>query len=77
MEERRQNYQVLKLNRDLKKIIERRRSLEVKRLKALRPQKIEKDVLNRSELTQAQSGQIIYLPSYSANLAVSTGEAQP
>jgi hypothetical protein len=68
MEERRQNYHILKLNRDLKKIMESRRSLEVKRLNALRPQKIEKEMQNRPALVQAGSEQIIHLPSISANL---------
>lgn len=63
MEERRQSYQLLKLNRDLKKIIETRRNLEVKRLKALRPQKIEKEIQSRTALNQAHSEQIIHLPN--------------
>lgn len=70
MEERRQSYEVLRLNRDLKKTMEKRRNLEVKRLNALRPQKIEKEIQGRTEFGQAQSEQIIYLPTYSAQFSV-------
>lgn len=63
MEERHQSYEILKNNRELKKIIEFRRSLEVKRLKALRPQKIEKEIQTKTTLNQAQSDQIIHLPN--------------
>ncbi len=63
MEERRQNYQVLKLNRELKQAMELRRSLEVKRLSALRPQKIEKEIQSRTAFIQAETDQIIHLPS--------------
>ncbi len=66
MEERHQSYEILKNNRDLKKIMESRRSLEVKRLKALRPQKIEKEIQTRTTLNQAQSNQIIHLPNNSS-----------
>ena len=62
MEERRQNYQVLKLNRELKRNIEQRRSLEVQRLKALRPQKIEKEMETRTAFSRAETSQIIHLP---------------
>lgn len=67
MEERRENYHILQLNRDLKKTMELRRSLEVKRLNALRPQKIEKEIQSRTAFNQADSGQIIHLPSVQLN----------
>ena len=70
MEERRQNYELLKLNRDLKKAIELRRSLEIKRLNALRPQKIEKEIKNRAAFNQAHADQIIYLPTYGSPINV-------
>ena len=63
MEERRQTYHLLKLNKDLKQMIETRRSLEIKRLNALRPQKIEKEIQARTALNQAQSEQIIHMPN--------------
>jgi hypothetical protein len=70
MEERRHNYQVLKLNRELKKTMELRRNLEVKRLSALRPQKIEKEIQSRTAFIQAESDQIIHLPSASPSGSV-------
>ncbi len=63
MEERRQSYHLLQLNKDLKAKIEARRNLEIKRLNALRPQKIEKEIQERTALNQAQSDQIIHMPS--------------
>lgn len=72
MEERRQNYHVLKLNRELKKSMELRRVLEVKRLSALRPQKIEKEIQSRTAFMQAESDQIIHLPSVSSSGATSS-----
>jgi len=67
MEERRQTYYLLQLNKDLKKNIETRRNLEIKRLNALRPQKIEKEIQSRTALNQAQSDQIIHMPSTTLN----------
>lgn len=75
MEERRQSYHVLKLNRELKKSMELRRSLEVRRLNALRPQKIEKEMLNRTAFNQAESEQIIHLPSNQS--AAGTNSLEP
>ncbi len=75
MEERRQSYHVLKLNRELKKTMETRRSLEVKRLNALRPQKIEKEIQTRTALNHASSEQIIHLPSIPVSTSVSSNEA--
>ncbi|MEY4616434.1 MAG: hypothetical protein RJB66_1394 [Pseudomonadota bacterium] len=72
MEERRENYEVLKLNRDLKKAIESRRSLEIQRLTALRPQKIEKELKNRANFNRAGSDQIIHLPTYGSPLNAAT-----
>lgn len=63
MEERRQSYDLLHLNKELKTKIEARRNLEIKRLNALRPQKIEKEIQERTALNQAQSDQIIHMPS--------------
>jgi hypothetical protein len=63
MEELRQSYYLMQLNKDLKKKIEARRSLEIKRLNALRPQKIEKEIQARTALNQAQSDQIIHMPN--------------
>lgn len=68
MEERRENYEVLKLNRELKKAMELRRSLEIKRLNALRPQKIENEMKNKGALNHAESGQIIHLPAFGSPL---------
>lgn len=61
MEERRQSYYLLQLNKELKSMIENRRNLEIKRLNALRPQKIEKEIQSRTALNQAQSEQIIHM----------------
>lgn len=72
MEERRENYEVFKLNRDLKKAIELRRSLEIRRLNALRPQKIEKEIKNRAGFNRAESDQIIHLPTYGSPLNATT-----
>lgn len=63
MEERRQSYHLLQLNKDLKTKIEARRNLEVRRLNALRPQKIEKEIQQRTALNHAQSEQIIHMPN--------------
>lgn len=63
MEERRQSYHLLQLNKDLKTKIEARRNLEVQRLNALRPQKIEKEIQERTALNHAQSEQIIHMPN--------------
>lgn len=63
MEERRQGYYLLQLNKELKTKMEARRVLEIQRLQALRPQKIEKEIQARTALNQAHSDQIIHLPS--------------
>lgn len=75
MEERRQSYAVLKLNRELKKNIEQRRGLEVKLLNALRPQKIEREVQSRTVLNQAESKQIIHLPT--GHIGIDSNSMEP
>lgn len=61
LEERRQGYGILKLNRELKARVEKRRLLEIKRLKALRPQKIEKEIQAKTDFNPAGFHQIIHL----------------
>ncbi len=61
MEERRLGYEILVLNKDLKKSIDQRRVLDVRLAQALRPEKVEQVAARKSTLNKAISGQIIQM----------------
>lgn len=67
MEERRMGYSILKLNREHKEIIEKRRVKEIQLAKVTRPQLLEKVAQSRFTLKKVQASQIIHL----------SGEGQP
>lgn len=69
MEGRRLSYELLILNRELKKTVETRRILELKKLSALRPQKIEKEIQSRTAYSQADASQIVHLPNSNSSLS--------
>ncbi len=61
MEERRMGYSVLKLNREIKKLNDEKRTLAVRLAKVTRPQRVESMAQNRGHLRRAEEGQIIHL----------------
>lgn len=61
MEERRLNYELLKLNKELKKTLEVRRFQEIKLAKATRPERIEKEIQLKTALADPRESQIIHM----------------
>jgi hypothetical protein len=63
MEERRLNYELLKLNKELKKTLEARRFQEIKLAKATRPERIEREIQFKTAFTDPRESQIIHMNS--------------
>jgi hypothetical protein len=63
MEERRLNYELLKLNKELKRALESRRVQEIKLAKATRPERIEKEIQMTTALVDPRESQIIHMNS--------------
>lgn len=63
MEERRLNYELLKLNKEFKKTLEARRFQEIKLAKAIRPERIEREVQLKTALADPRESQIIHMNS--------------
>lgn len=61
MEERRMGYELLKLNRDQRAIIEERRQKSVMLARISRPQNVERVAQSRMALKKLQAHQIIHL----------------
>jgi hypothetical protein len=63
MEERRLNYELLKLNKELKKTLESRRFEEIKLAKATRPERIEREIQLKTAFTDPRESQVIHMNS--------------
>jgi hypothetical protein len=61
MEERRNGYELLLANRELKKVIEEKRSRAIQPSRVSRPQQIERVATSRLTLKKIQNNQIIHL----------------
>jgi hypothetical protein len=61
MEERRNGYELLLANRELKKVIEEKRSRAIQLSRVSRPQQIERVATSRLTLKKIQNNQIIHL----------------
>lgn len=61
MEERRQGYVVLKLNKEHKRFLEEKRTKEIQLAKLTRPQLLEQVAQSKLTLKKVQSNQIIHL----------------
>lgn len=61
MEERRLNYELLKLNKELKKNIEKRRAEEINLARATRPERIEKEVQLKTAFQDPTLTQIVHM----------------
>lgn len=66
MEERRLNYELLKLNKEFKQSLEARRFQEIKLAKATRPERIEREVQLKTALVSPGESQIIHMNSGNA-----------
>lgn len=61
MEERRMGYEILKLTREQRRLVEEKRIKEMKLAKMTRPQQVEKLASSRLTLRKVQASQIIHL----------------
>lgn len=61
MEERRLNYELLKLNKEMKKTLEKRRIEEVTLARATRPERIEKEVQMKTAFADPSLAQIVHM----------------
>ncbi len=61
MEERRMNYELLKLNKELKLTLEKRRLEEISLAKFSRPERIEKEIRVRTAFSDPSLTQIIHM----------------